>query len=249
MTFDDNLREQLSAYQYLRECKIPAVFYSTTLPYLENQVHDVHKMHEIYAKYSDEELIGWLDRRFNFKDHVFTEEAIKNSYKYDLNEKKRIKIFLNFVLSANDRKKAIDQLCSEIILDSDQFRNELYLPMGELRHLAKEGMLGTHTHSHLPLASIPIDKANREILLSVQYLERMTNVKMQSISYPYGRHGAVNRAVAKEAEKIGLRFGLTMHRGINDMNDLRNDSMLLKRIDTNDAPYGKHRSVDFYPEK
>mgnify|MGYP000305896809 FL=1 len=132
ITFDDNLKEQLSAYQYLKEQNIPSIFYATTLPYLESQIHDVHKLHEIYAKYSDEELFCWLDERFNFGDYVFTEEQLNASYKYDHDAKKKIKLFLNFVLSIDDKKKAINQLFNEIILDVDRFRSDLYLSKDEL---------------------------------------------------------------------------------------------------------------------
>ena len=47
LTFDDNLKEQEVAFEYLKDNSIPAIFYSTTLPYLEGVVHDVHK-HIIY---------------------------------------------------------------------------------------------------------------------------------------------------------------------------------------------------------
>ena len=247
ITFDDNLKEQLLAYEYLKEQGIPAVFYSTTLPYIEKQVHDVHKTHEIYAKYSERELVSWLDKSCGFNDYTFSEQQLNLAYSYDTDVNKKIKIFLNFVLSANEKKIIIDQMFNEIIIDVNNFRDNLYFSKEELRMIAQDGMLGTHTHSHLPLASISLNDAIKEISISYKYLEKITGTKIRSISYPYGRHGAINKEVSNLARSLGLEFGLTMYRGVNNESDLKNNPMLLKRVDTNDAPHGKNKVTEFYP--
>jgi hypothetical protein len=50
--------------------------------------------------------------------------------------------------------------------------------------------------------------------------------------------------VANISKKIGFHFGLTMFRGINRVEDFENP-LLLKRVDTNDAPGGKLQSKEF----
>ena len=44
--------------------------------------------------------------------------------------------------------------------------------------------------------------------------------------------------------EFGFNFGLTMNRGINENKDF-NHPLMLKRVDTNDAPGGKFKSREF----
>jgi len=247
ITFDDNLKEQYCAYEYLEQLSIPAIFFSTTLPYLGEQVHDVHKTHEIYCNYSDSELSYWLDDHFEFGTYKFSKEQLDASYAYDSDIRKKIKLFINFVLNNQDKKKAIDKLFNEIVIDVDRFRRDLYFTKNQLKELANKGMLGTHTHSHFPLATISSNQVGKEIIVSTEYLKEITGVKIQSISYPYGRHGAVNNEVAECAKQAGMKFGLTMYRGINNIDSFKHNPLLLQRVDTNDAPYGKNGSCEYYP--
>ena len=109
----------------------------------------------------------------------------------------------------------------------------------DLKWLFKKSMLGTHGDKHIPLAFFNSDEIEKDINMSIKYLESIVgNNSINSISYPYGGKKAVSKSVATIAEKCGLRFGLTMNRGVNYFDKYQNN-FLLNRIDTNDAPGGK----------
>lgn len=247
ITFDDNLKEQLSIYDFLERNRIPAIFFSTTYPYIEKDVHDVHKNHQIFTKYSDLELASMFDELYDFESMVFDDEQMQNSYKYDSDLMKKIKLFLNFLLTDVERGKLLDELFSLCVQDKQNFLNDFYFSKEELRMLASVGMLGTHSHLHQPLASIDLSAAKRDIEISVRFLEDFTKIKIKSISYPYGRHGAINHDVANVSRKLGLEAGFTMYRGLNNTETFL-EPLMLKRIDTNDAPGGKSRSSEYYPQ-
>lgn len=247
LTFDDNLKEQLTVLDFLERGKIPAIFFSTTMPYIDQTVHDVHKMHHIYVQYSDDELAELLDKEYGFYDYEFTEEQLCNSYKYDNDLKKRIKLFLNFCLSSDERKDLVDDLFFESIESLSSFMRRFYFSKNDLRMLSDKDMLGTHTHSHLPLSTVGAATTRKEIQVSVSFLEELTDKKISAISYPYGRHGAVDEIVERVARECGLEIGFTMFRGINSRHDFDNP-LMLKRVDTNDAPGGKLCLSEFYPQ-
>ena len=103
ITFDDNLKEQMKAYEYLEKNSIPAIFFSTTLPYLAKDVHDVHKLHHIYTSYSDNDIAESLEKKFKFYDCQYNTDLLEKEYRYDTDLKKKIKFFLNFI----DRKSVV----------------------------------------------------------------------------------------------------------------------------------------------
>ena len=247
ITFDDNLKEQMCIFDYLENNAIPAIFFSTTLPYLNTSVHDVHKTHHIYTQHTDENLASYLDKKHGFYNVSFTEEQTNNAYSYDNELKKKIKLFLNFMLPDDEKKLLIDELFSESVGSLDEFIKDFYLSKDDLRMLAAKGMLGTHTHTHYPLATLTEEKINTEIITSIQYLEELTSTKIKVISYPYGRHGAVNEKVASISGNLGLDVGFTMNRGLNTAADMRK-ALMLKRVDTNDAPGGKLNSLEYLPD-
>ena len=189
-----------------------------------------------------------LHESFGFYGVSFDDAQMNDSYKYDDEMKKKIKIFLNFMLSDEDRKSVIDDLFMKSIDSLDTFLNKFYFDKSHLIDLSRHGMLGTHTHSHLPLASQSRDVIRSEIKLSLDYLNQLTGKNIRSISYPYGRQGAVDELVGTIANDLGLSFGFTMNRGINGSSDF-NSPLMLKRVDTNDAPCGKLNSREFYPQK
>jgi peptidoglycan/xylan/chitin deacetylase (PgdA/CDA1 family) len=247
LTFDDSLAEQWDALDVLFRLSIPALCFATTDWIVERRPHDVHKRHYIFSQLDEKRLLDILHDRFQLGDQPLDEAVIAEQYSYDTPGMRRIKFFLNFVLSEVERRKAVDALFSQVEPDERRFTGSLYMSSEQLIALAERGMLGTHTCSHSPLATLRPADMRSEIATSKRVLEELTGNPIRSISYPYGGSTAVSQDVASTSRDEGLRLGLTMFRGINDDSDLRGNSLLLKRVDTNDAPGGKLRSEKYVP--
>ena len=246
ITFDDNLKEQMKAYEYLEKNSIPAIFFSTTLPYLAKDAHDVHKLHHIYTSYSDNDIAEYLEKKFKFYDFQYNTDDLEEEYRYDTDLKKKIKFFLNFILPEKDRRQVVNSLFNDTTVSSHSFIKNLYMGKDDLKLLANNNLLGTHTHTHLPLATLAERMIKDEIGISLDFLSKLTGKPIKAISYPFGGPGAVNNMVSDVAKEMGLVLGFTMNRGMNIDSDFEN-SLLLKRVDTNDAPGGKLESLVYCP--
>ena len=246
LTFDDGLKEQWLALYILERLSIPAVCFATTQPLTEGRAHDAHKMHYVYSKLEDDDLYALLHERFHIREYTFDDVLVQQEYRYDTPIKGRIKFFINFVLDEINRLAIVDYLFSQVEPNEAVFTRRLYMDTHDLSKLAAAGMLGTHTKTHRPLATLDAPIMKDEISGSRRILEDLTGFPIRSISYPFGGLAAVNPEVADVARSDGILYGLTMVRGINNDDDIR-ERMMLHRVDTNDAPGGKYNSLQFVP--
>jgi peptidoglycan/xylan/chitin deacetylase (PgdA/CDA1 family) len=246
LTFDDGLKEQWLAFDILERLSIPAIFFPTTQPLTEGKAHDTHKMHYVYSRLDDEEVYALLHERFRINDYHFDDGLVNQEYRYDSLIKKRIKFFINFILEQVDRSSLVDYLFKQVSHSETGFLKNLYMNAQDISKLAALGMLGTHGKTHRALATLDAISLKDEISGSRQILENLAGTPIQSISYPFGGLAAISSEVANAARNDGMIFGLTMIRGINNEDDIRS-RMMLRRVDTNDAPGGKFSSLEFVP--
>ena len=225
-TFDDGLKEQMNAFELLFKKGIPAVFYVSTYPLTEKKVLNVHKLHYIRSKIDDKKLLDFI---FNFIKEVHFPENLNELYRYDNLEAKKVKYIFNFILKEDIKTMIIDKLFLELTNEAE-FSKELYMNDEDIIRLYKYDCLGTHTHRHLPLATLKENEILYEINESLKYFKKLGLSNIYSISYPYGGKKAVNDNVVYISKKF-FKFGLTMNRGINNENE---NLLKLKRIDVND---------------
>jgi peptidoglycan/xylan/chitin deacetylase (PgdA/CDA1 family) len=243
LTFDDGLKEQMNALELLNQKGIPGVFYVTTNSIRNNKVANVHKLHHIRSIMSDMDVFKFINSKIN-ANIIKYPENINELYRYDGIETKKLKYLLNFILDSETKDRLIDELFKEIANESE-FSKDLYMSVDDIKKLDKQDYLGTHSDLHLPLATLREEEISKDIKDSLDFLHNSCGVdKIKSISYPYGDPKAVSQKVADISEQFGFDFGLTMFRGINEIKDF-DSPLLLKRVDTNDAPGGKLNSMEF----
>lgn len=245
LTFDDSLAEQWVALEVLTRLSISALCFATTDSVVNRRAHDVHKLHYVFSQVPEATLLDRLSD-FGLAENPVDQAVLDKEYRYDSPEMRRVKFFLNYRLDGEERRRAVDTLFAEVEPDERKFSEALYMTAAQLVALSERGMLGTHTRSHRPLAILPPAAMYDEIAGSKRILEEVTGSSIRAISYPYGGPAAVSPEVAHIARDAGMRLGFTMFRGMNDEHDLR-DGLMLKRVDTNDAPGGKLRSNQYVP--
>lgn len=233
LTFDDGLKEQMAAIKALEGLGFAAVCFVPTEPLEKRIVLDVHKLHMIRSIKNDAELCAMLDRRFGFSNVEIDIEAMRAQYRYDSDEGRKVKYFLNFTLSVTEREAWLKQTFEELFGPEHAASESLYMNADDLRELGRKGMLGTHGHRHLPLAGLAANELVFEIRHSMDVLESLSGCSIRGISYPYGGATSVSQAVFTAANECGLEYGFTMSRGVNEETQA-NDWFSLKRIDTND---------------
>ena len=99
------------------------------------------------------------------------------------------------------------------------------LTLTEIAELARcEGItVGSHTHSHPSLASLPLDEQRREVTTARDLLESITGSRVTSFAYPFGGAEDVSDctetivreagiAIACTTEPDSVRLGVKPHR-------------------------------------
>lgn len=67
--------------------------------------------------------------------------------------------------------------------------------------------VGSHTHTHVALSSIPKASVQSEIDTSISMLEDICGTQIRTFAYPYGLHDAMSRQVVELRHDIGLDIG------------------------------------------
>lgn len=229
ITFDDGLKEQMPAVRWLIDRGYSAVCYVPTAPLVDRRVLAVHKLHIIRSLRSDTELGADLMRLFGATFSGLNVTHAVEQYPLDDADAQQVKYFLNFVLRPEESRVWIDRLFEQVAGNDAAAVAALYMDEADLCFLAKHGMLGTHAHTHVPLAGLDTAMVRDEIEKSLDILESVSGARMRGVSYPYGGPTAANGVVGRIAADCGLSYGLSMQSGINGDQE---DRMLLKRIDT-----------------
>lgn len=229
ITFDDGLKEQMQAIRWLIDNGYSAVCYVPTAPLVNRRVLGVHKLHIVRTLRSDAELGADLKGLFGPAFTTMDSAAAAEQYPLDDAGAQQVKYFLNFVLKSDESRAWIDKMFEQAAGDETAASAALYMDHADLRFLAARGMIGTHAHSHVPLAMLDEASIRRELEQSLDVLEAIAGVRMRGVSYPYGGPTAANESVGRIAAACGLSYGLSMQSGVNGGHENR---MLLKRIDT-----------------
>ncbi|HWA70559.1 MAG TPA: polysaccharide deacetylase family protein [Rhizomicrobium sp.] len=233
LTFDDGLKEQIEAVKHLLDMDACAICFVPTAPLLDHVVLDVHKLQMIRSVMDDAELAARLDQEFSFGTYAFDENLLAIQYRYDEPLSRKVKYYLNFVLTEAQRGSLVNELFAALFGDERAAAATLYMDTDDLKWLAGHALFGSHGHAHLPLATLESDHLQAELSDSFEVLTRLAGAPPVGISYPYGGASAVSKAVFDRSRQVGYRYGFTMERGITpDPTSL--DMMALRRIDTND---------------
>jgi len=215
----------------------PAAFFVSTKPISEGKATTVHKNQFVRANVPPERIYAavhsYLDSH-HLTENIYDGEQVRKHYRYDDFETARLKYLLNYVLPVEASAKIIADLFAKIVVDEATFCSEWYMSENEIKELHDRfGCIGSHAHSHMPLAELSEQQSHSEIFGSKLYLESITGAKIEAISYPLGNPKAVSYRERNLAEIAGYAFGFTMERSANLT---LNTPQLFARIDCNDLP-------------
>ncbi|MDB4856697.1 polysaccharide deacetylase family protein [Gammaproteobacteria bacterium] len=243
LTFDDGLKEQLKAFDILKKKKIPGIFFISTMPLISRKACAVHKFHYVMEQMSFDRLYDnvlqiFPESIFKLNDLSFQNKASRK-YIYDTSNWAKLKLYVNFSLSREDKNLLVDRLFDLLVSDETSFVKKLYMNNKEITKIAQEGMLGSHCISHEPLGNMSNLDIKTELNDSKNYLSKVTGQEISSVSYPYGDTKAVTQSVIDISRKY-YDIGITTQRGINRTTELINKKFSLNRISTAEIAKGNH---------
>lgn len=246
-TFDDGLHDHFESVQpVLDEFGISCVFSVNTAPWLTRKLLSVHMAHLLSAAFSYLELADDIESAAHLHGisggiSEVDPKMAKSQYRYDDISTACIKYFLNATIPQDRRSAVVDAVFKKRLGDSEQFVVEHYLTPNQARSMVDAGhTLGAHTHTHLHLLSATKQVRNEDILANLSVLRQYVlgdERPVHWISYPYGSPTSYDDFVIEEIRQLGCDMGLTMRRGLNNINKIH--PMKLARVDTNDVIGGK----------
>jgi peptidoglycan/xylan/chitin deacetylase (PgdA/CDA1 family) len=210
ITFDDGYLDNYTlAYPALKELGIPAIFFIPT---------------DMISK----RRLGWWD---------VSAFILKNSQNNDIhfcgnrlilygNRQNAIR-HVNSVMQymppceIHQTLASLSEECKVSIPAASVQGREL-MDWDQIRTLSREGMgIGSHTHTHPVLSTIPPDEQRREMLISRQFIEKETGCRPTSIAYPLGGYSHITEDSLKIVGESGYSAGFSFNTGVNFFSKLK----------------------------
>jgi hypothetical protein len=145
-----------------------------------------------------------------------------------------VKRMLQFILPQKDRSKIVSHLFKKYVKkNKQQFANELYMSISDIKNLIKNGMyVGSHGCRHIWLGQEKKSVQSEDIKASLDFLKKVgARTENWIMCYPYGSYNTDTLDILKSKNCL---IGLTTKVGYADLD--RSKMLELSRFDTNDFP-------------
>jgi peptidoglycan/xylan/chitin deacetylase (PgdA/CDA1 family) len=208
VTFDDGYVDNYNlAYPILKHLNIPAIFFIPT-GNIESRSLGWWDIIAFLIKKTEKSSIVFDDIEVSFID-------VDNAIKYFF-EKMKLEPYEN-------TKKLLFKLSEacEVPFPSFDLQDNELMNWKHIREISDNGLtIGSHTHSHRVLATIPFDEQKKELVRSKSILERETSNNVRSISYPVGFYSHFTKETQALASECGYDLGFSFNTGVNYDQDI-----------------------------
>jgi peptidoglycan/xylan/chitin deacetylase (PgdA/CDA1 family) len=206
VTFDDGYADNyLLAFPVLKQLEIPAVFF------LPTQFVGARRM-----LWSDE--IAWMLRNsrhstislpFALQPYSLAAERLEQTIRGILRHVRRSPVPIA------EQVDQIRQACGGVAPAADGDWPP-FMNWEQVREMRSAGMdIGSHTHSHTPLARLTADKQRTELVNSRAVLEGELREPIRAVAYPVGDHTAYTAETCRIAREVGYELGFNFRRHAN----------------------------------
>ena len=246
LTFDDGLSDHADyVLPELRARGLWGIFFVSTLPYAQQRVLDVHKVHLALGRAGGAAVLRVLETLIEpeMVEPEYVSRLESELYRGHVEDEatSRVKRLLNYYLKLEHRAR----LCHEVYLRSgcDESRDVPghYLSSAQLRELSACGMaIGAHSVSHRLLSQLPCAEQEREVQGSIGTLEQLLGQRVVSFCYPYGGDHSFNADTLRLLTAAQIDFAFSVEARDIRADDLRK-RLTLPRYDCNVFPHGESR--------
>ena len=239
ITFDDGFLESYeNGYSILKNKGIPGAFYVLGDVIKNNNLPNTHKIHYLRSILKDESILfDYFTKKYPDKIENNLTTIAKLQYTFDTEKTATLKYLLNFIISPKEIDKMFNKFSEK---SEEEVCKELFMSNDNILDLSKNGCLGSHGFKHVPLAQLNQQDMSENIFNSKDCIEKLTGNIISSISYPFGETTAISTGLFKTCKNLNFVSGFTMKRGINNLQDVFNNPLEIKRYDTTEVYGGKY---------
>lgn len=243
LTFDDGYRDHFEfVFPILKELGIQGSFFPPARAIQKHQVLDVNKIHFILASVENKEqiirdifsLLDTYRAEYSLEENGYYYDRLARESRFDPKEVVFIKLILQRELPEKLRSIIVDDLFKKYVSsDEKSFSKELYMDLEQIKFMKKQGMyFGSHGFDHYWLDTLPPEKQEMEINLSLEFLKKIgCDVSGWVMSYPYAAYNDSLISIIKEKD---CALALIEDGRIADLD--KDNPFTLPRLDTNDLP-------------
>jgi len=246
LTFDDGLKDHVKyVMPELLNRKIQGSFFPPAIAIENQELLDVHAIQFILASLKNINNLFidlnniCLDIGLAKLDLDLFYRTYAKAYKYgngsyDNAKTVYVKRMLQFVLPQKVRSRIVSHLFKKYIKkNKQQFANELYMSISDIKNLIKNGMyVGSHGYRHIWLAHEKKSVQIEDIKLSLDFLKKVgAKTENWIMCYPYGSYNNDTISILRKKKCL---VGLTTKVGISNLNQSK--ILELNRYDTNHFP-------------
>ena len=239
-TFDDGLKDLKDhVLPVLRKHRVPATFFVSSIPYTDQRLLHVHRVHLLQGALG----CGELGRRVrdslrgtSSSEVPRDDERYGHLYPHDDETVRTLKIDLNYRLPYSVVDPMLQTIVEDTLGDEAELVRRFYLSRGEIEECLEAGLdLGLHSHSHPVMSRLSQAQQREEIRLCRKFVRETFGQDSVAFSYPYGVDGTYDaRTVRLVAEDPGIVAGLTLARRVAEAADLES-RWTIPRLDNRDV--------------
>jgi len=216
-TFDDGIRDNLTAASLLNEHGCTGIFFLCTRPYLDGKFLDVHLIHLAVYQRNVQKVYQVFERLIDGngemrRQYTLFKESRDNTFNFYRDDEKRssIKVFMNRYCPLKYRYYFMIEFINELGLNPSL--DKFYLNVEDMYKLKEMGMvIGCHGHTHNLLSRLSPRSQEDEISKSTLFLNKRLNQRTHLFSYPYGRRQSYTYHTIKLLKKFGYNYAFSVN--------------------------------------
>ena len=242
LTFDDAMSCHFRyVFPELKSRNLWGIFYIPTLPYTENRILEVHKIHLLCGAFEGNQLLRYAlsivsEEMIPFKRR---EEFRKSTYTHQdnyggISEFKRL---LNYYIDYAYRSETIDAIARKFGFDFEV--SDFYVTADQIVEMASSDMvIGSHTSSHPVMSKLSVQEQAIEIESSFAFLSSICKLPLRTYCHPYGGFHSFTEDTVRLLNENAVDFSFNVESREISADDKVHSIQFLPRFDCNQLPFG-----------
>lgn len=239
LTFDDGFKDHFFAAKELKKINKIGIFFLPTLPFQSQKILNVHKIHFLLGKIKPHLALNALKEYLSSKkvnlDYNKLNKKFRKIYSHfnDYSDKSEFKKIINyFIKDYNLQTKILDHLIRKFKIKISC--KKIYLSNKEINIMKNMGMIiASHSHRHRLLSNLNYKDQKREIIRSIDFLEKKFKINIDHFCYPYGGKISYNTNTIKILKKTNITKAFSVGNKDTNLLKLKKHDYEIPRYDCN----------------